>query len=287
MTIRPKKLSWNSRIRAARGRRLRDRGRRDLRLEPLEDRRLMAVGPQLAGIQPNDGSLLTDGQVRNVAPVDLTFRFSEPIDASTLSGIRITRSGLDGQFDRAQATTDFNTTGAVVMDFVAVDPALHGQWHPVGIHQESAGCGRGAAHFGGGQEHPCGVEQRRLAVRRVRFNCAMRSTTIRGQDADHDVDSCRQQHEHEHCTTPAITYSPVVLTGANCLVGGVQFQCRPIVGDRVYCPAAGDGRTGHRDCGDAARSGWRQSAGGPGRRTRSSRWNSTPTRPVRRRPKSW
>ena len=119
----------------------------------------MAIGPQLAGIQPNDGSLLTDGQVRNVAPLDLTFRFSEPIDASTLSGIRITRAGLDGQFDRAQGTTDFNTTGAVVMDFVAVDPAFTGNGIQLGFIKNPLGVGAAPRIIGGGQEHPRRVEQ--------------------------------------------------------------------------------------------------------------------------------
>ena len=61
---------------------------------------LLAVGPRLAGINANDGSLLVDGETRNVAPRDLTFRFSDgqQIDPRTLNGIVITRSGLDGSF---------------------------------------------------------------------------------------------------------------------------------------------------------------------------------------------
>ncbi len=69
-------------------------------MEPLEERMLLALGPQLIGIQPNAGALLMDGDVRPVAPRELTFRFDESqvIDPSTLDGIRITRSGLDGVF---------------------------------------------------------------------------------------------------------------------------------------------------------------------------------------------
>ncbi|MCU0978826.1 MAG: hypothetical protein MUF25_06625, partial [Pirellulaceae bacterium] len=63
---------------------------------------LAIVGPQLAGIQPTDGDLLAlDGSsVRSIAPRDLTFRFDEnqQIDPNTLNGIRIVRSGLDGDF---------------------------------------------------------------------------------------------------------------------------------------------------------------------------------------------
>lgn len=68
------------------------------------------LGPILGGIQPNDGSLLAmrnvdddplgSISVLNVAPRSLTFRFDEPqvIDAATLDGIRIVRSGSDRQF---------------------------------------------------------------------------------------------------------------------------------------------------------------------------------------------
>ena len=77
---------------------------RRLHLEKLEDRRLLAVGPRLAGIQPNNSDLFsfTDQQanVRDVAPRELTLRFDENqrIDASTLDGIHLTRRGADGLF---------------------------------------------------------------------------------------------------------------------------------------------------------------------------------------------
>ena len=55
--------------------------KRQLFLESLEDRRLLTVGPQLIGIQPNDGELLPfnaeDTYIRESAPRDLTFRFDE------------------------------------------------------------------------------------------------------------------------------------------------------------------------------------------------------------------
>ncbi|MFP6588685.1 MAG: hypothetical protein VB814_13630, partial [Pirellulaceae bacterium] len=53
---------------------------RQLFLESLEDRRLLAVGPQLIGIQPNDGELLSlrnPNDIRDVAPRELLFRFDE------------------------------------------------------------------------------------------------------------------------------------------------------------------------------------------------------------------
>lgn len=68
-------------------------------LETLETRQLLA-GPQLIGVQPNEGALIDDGAVRSVAPRALTFRFDETqqIDPATFEGIQIRRSGPDGQF---------------------------------------------------------------------------------------------------------------------------------------------------------------------------------------------
>lgn len=88
----------------------------------------MAVGPQLIGIQPNEGSLIQNGQVMHVSPRELVFRFDDgsPIDATTLSGIKISRSGGDGIFDRAYLSTDLGTSGAVVLDFSAATPGLSG-----------------------------------------------------------------------------------------------------------------------------------------------------------------
>ena len=73
--------------------------KRGLKLEKLEDRVLLAVGPQLIGINPNDGDLLEDGDIRSIAPLDLTFRFDDGqvIDLNSLDGIQITRGGADGE----------------------------------------------------------------------------------------------------------------------------------------------------------------------------------------------
>ena len=57
-----------------------DRQKRRMLLETLEDRRLLAVGPQLIGVQPNDGDLLRPDdpdQIRDIAPRELRFRFDE------------------------------------------------------------------------------------------------------------------------------------------------------------------------------------------------------------------
>ncbi|TXH02050.1 MAG: hypothetical protein E6R05_04745, partial [Candidatus Moraniibacteriota bacterium] len=94
---------------------------RRMLLESLEARQLMAVGPQLIGIQPNEGSLLEDGQTRNVAPKELVLRFDDQValDANTLSGIQLVRSGGDGFFERATVSSDLGTNNGVVLSFTA------------------------------------------------------------------------------------------------------------------------------------------------------------------------
>lgn len=73
--------------------------RRRQLFETLEQRQLLA-GPQLIGVQPNEGELIVEGTVRDTAPRSLTFRFDETqqIDPNTLNAIQFTRSGVDGQF---------------------------------------------------------------------------------------------------------------------------------------------------------------------------------------------
>ena len=93
-------------------------------LETLESRQMLAtgVGPRLIGIQPNNSDLIENGVVRSIAPRELTFRFddSQIIDANTLSGIRITRSGGDGSFGLASTSSDFGTLGKVDIQLSSV-----------------------------------------------------------------------------------------------------------------------------------------------------------------------
>lgn len=105
----------------------RDKARRVL-LETLETRQLLTVGPQLLGVQPNTGDLLENGDVLNVSPKELVFRFDDGagIDASTLDGIRIVRSGDDGVFERASVATDFRSGGQTLVEFYAVDAGEEG-----------------------------------------------------------------------------------------------------------------------------------------------------------------
>jgi hypothetical protein len=111
--------------------RLQNRKRRQDRrtlLEALEQRQLLAAGPQLTGIQPNEGSLLFDGSTLTVAPRELVFRFDDTttIDPATLDGIRITRAGADGIFESATATTDFGTGGVGIVEFRSLEPGASG-----------------------------------------------------------------------------------------------------------------------------------------------------------------
>lgn len=94
---------------------------RQMLSEQLEQRQLFAVGPSLIGIQPNNSDLLVDGAVRNTSPRELVFRFDESqvINANTLDGIRITRSGGDGSFGFATTTSDFGSNGGVEIQLTA------------------------------------------------------------------------------------------------------------------------------------------------------------------------
>lgn len=122
------KVALSSRSTAHRKRLHRQFAARRMLLEALEGRQLMAVGPQLLGIQPNEGTLLTDGQVRHVAPNELVFRFDDRVglDPKTLDGIRIVRSGADGEFERASMATDLGSNGQTLVEFYAAEPGQVG-----------------------------------------------------------------------------------------------------------------------------------------------------------------
>lgn len=77
------------------------RSKRGLRIETLEERRLLALGPQLIGVLPNAGSLLVEGDIRQVAPQELLFKFDEnqvfADNPTTLAkAFSVTRAGTDG-----------------------------------------------------------------------------------------------------------------------------------------------------------------------------------------------
>ena len=103
-------------------------------LESLEARHLMAAGPHLAGVQPNEGSLIALGSssanatVLNVSPREIVLRFDDTsaLDANTLSGIQFKRAGSDGIFESAYLSTDLGTNGQIVLDFSASLPGQQG-----------------------------------------------------------------------------------------------------------------------------------------------------------------
>ncbi|MBM4092153.1 MAG: hypothetical protein FJ276_22390, partial [Planctomycetes bacterium] len=75
---------------------------RQLRVEPLEQRRLLA-GLELVGVQPDGKDFIEDGDVRDIPPTALRFVFvgNQQIDPSTLGGIQVSRAGKDGLFGNA------------------------------------------------------------------------------------------------------------------------------------------------------------------------------------------
>ena len=80
---------------------------RSFDLEFLEDR-VVPTGPQLVSIIPNTGDLLREGDVLNVAPNELLFRFNEgqSIEEASLSGIRIVGAGYDDTFEGGRTIAD-------------------------------------------------------------------------------------------------------------------------------------------------------------------------------------
>jgi hypothetical protein len=102
---------------------------RRLQLEPLEDRRMLALGPMLVAVVPNNGVFLHTNDTLNVAPRDLTFRFAQgnAIDPATLAtGVKLTSGGPDhilGDADDQTLTPGFlglgDTPREVIMRFAA------------------------------------------------------------------------------------------------------------------------------------------------------------------------
>ncbi|MFM7516022.1 MAG: hypothetical protein ACKO3V_03690, partial [Pirellula sp.] len=113
-------------------------------LESLETRNLMTTGPQLIGVQPNEGSLIALGAsstptVLQTSPRELVLRFNDgaELDANTLSGIQIKRAGVDGVLSAAYLTTDLGTNGQVVVDFSASLPGQQGNGTEIFFTQSS------------------------------------------------------------------------------------------------------------------------------------------------------
>ncbi len=196
--------------------------KRRLFLESLEDRRLLTVGPQLIGIQPNDGELLPfDAEhtyIRDTAPRDLTFRFDENqvFNANDLSGIQITRANFDGDFTAASVTTEFNTGGLVEVQFTAAK---------LGTEQNGIQLVFSKRDQGGAGAPEIGVVDNRIEIS-LNTNPGNESTvsdllTALGQNSDAFAlirASVVSGDPKTDIATPSNSYSPLVTAGANDIV---------------------------------------------------------------------
>ena len=238
---RPLRSYWkfhNSRKREA-ARVDRRKSRRSL-LEQLEQRQLLAIGPQLAGIQLNDGDLLRQGSVEQVSPSELVFSFNDgaAIDPDTLTGIRLTRSGGDGAFATASATSDFNTSGQVVVDFTAVNPGETGNNISIGVIKNAAPTSPLVSVLGNSIS--------------VELNSTTGTTAGELVDAINNhpaasqllVASIRRGSNSVDLTAPAINYSPIVTGGANAASISTNLTVGTAVEVKLTANVAGPGGAG-------------------------------------------
>ena len=224
-----------------------------MRIEPLEDRVLLTAGPQLVGIQPNIGELLTDNQIRHTAPRDLTFLFNSvanidpaslPTDESNLSAydsIQITRSGLDGTFEHAAVFSDFNTGGAVEIEFTAVTAGVSGSLVSLAVDK---------ADLGDGVAPTIAVQGQQI---QVTLNTTVDSETTARQlvdalNADPSASALvtariRSGAAATDIATPDITYSPLTMDAANSASAVTDFNTNS--GLAVKFTAASPGQDGN------------------------------------------
>lgn len=100
---RQRRWSWLSDLLPNDPTALKRRDPRSLRLEPCEERRLLAVGPQLITVGSAPGVFIQDGQTLRESPreLELTFDDGQIIDPDTLGGIQLVRAGFDGEIGGA------------------------------------------------------------------------------------------------------------------------------------------------------------------------------------------
>lgn len=197
---------------------------RSLRIESLEARQLLAVGPQIIGVQPNNGEILHDGDIRNVAPreIKITLNEGQVVDTATLGAIEITRSGGDFHFDVATARTDFNTNGAAVVEFRALASGSHGNDITLVFSKSDRGAGAG----------PEITVENKLIVVELNTNRVGRTNVLQlvnslqaHPEARALIDTVLLSGRSDtDITTPAITYSPVNLEGANSAKVSTNFN---------------------------------------------------------------
>ncbi len=211
------------------------RALRGLRIEPLEARQLLAVGPQLVGIQPNEGELLTQDQTRNTAPLELKFLFNSTanIDQNSLptdesnpqwyDSIQITRSGDDGTFEHASIFSDFNTGGLVTVEFEAVAAGQAGSLVQIQFDK---------ADLGAASRRPAISATGNSILITLNTNVG-RTTRAADLIAQVNTDPAssglitarlRSGSGAIDVTTPIITYSPLNMTPANTATATTNFN---------------------------------------------------------------
>ena len=238
---RPLRSHWkfqNSRKRKAE--RLDRRKTRRSLLEHLEQRQLLALGPQLAGIQLNDGDLLRAGSVRQVSPSELVFSFNDGavIDSNTLSGIRLTRSGNDGAFAKASATSDFNTAGKVIVDFTAVSPGETGNNISLTVIKNAAPTSPLVSVLG----NEISVElNSTTGTTASELVSAINNHTVANKLL---VANIRSGSGSTNLTTPTINYSPIVTGGANAAAITTNLTIGTSVEVKLTANQAGPAGTG-------------------------------------------
>ncbi|MCP4811683.1 MAG: matrixin family metalloprotease, partial [Planctomycetaceae bacterium] len=227
-------MSQKKRSSQSRGSNQADRQKRRMFLETLEDRRLLAVGPQLIGIQPNDGELLRfddPGQIRDIAPRELRFRFDEnhvftqeQYDSifNDSKGIQVTRSTLDGEFMPASVESDFGVANIGKIRFSATR---------LGTEHNGIRLIFSQRDFGGFAAPQFGVSDNRIDIT-LNVNSNNETTAqelvdeINRLDASNDAvssliraellpDGSGVLHGDADIASGPINYSPLELTGAN------------------------------------------------------------------------
>ncbi|MQG87358.1 MAG: tandem-95 repeat protein [SAR202 cluster bacterium] len=198
-------------------------------LENLEDRRLLTVGPQLIGIQPNEGALIPlnsdKPQVYDVAPNHVVFNFDENqvFDADNLDGIQITRANLDGEFQAAFAETNFGLGGDALMRFTAAKLGIEGNDISLVFSQRNqGGFGLPEINIEGSQINVV------LNISTNFHSTAEQVVAALTQDRDAyalvRVELTDDQYAQVDVTEgETIDYSPVHLSGANDLVVNTGF----------------------------------------------------------------
>ncbi|HXJ72207.1 MAG TPA: hypothetical protein VNM37_05125, partial [Candidatus Dormibacteraeota bacterium] len=220
------------------------------RIERLEDRSLLAVN--LVSISPNVGAFLVDGTVRNEAPRELTFKFSagQVIDPTSLSAIHITRSGSDGVFQPASVYSDFNTNGAAIIEFDALQLGAGGNAISVVVtksNRPSPGPGQpvpgpAVSVVGNAISVDLNTNVGNLTTANkliTAINTSLQASLLvqaklRSAAATGTTD----------ITTPVINYSPLALSGANAATATTNFNVATPLEVKFTAKAAGTAGNG-------------------------------------------